>query len=471
MKVMAPNPRLAPLAAIAIVLLAAPAAGQDKEPATAAAASAAGDAPGGSADADAGARARALVEAGRFAEALALLRPLTETGRVEANDLFLRGLAALEASRQAGVTEAERDALLDEAVRSFHSLLVARPELVRVRLELARAFFLQRKDTLARRNFEQVLAADLPPPVVANVRGFLVKIRARRRWRAYFGAAIAPDSNIGSGSEQEFIELIGLPFRRNEADLPTSGVGLSTWFGGEYHRPLGDRVRLRFGGDVSRKEYPGSEFDQTSLAVHAGPRWLVGPRTDLSVLASGRRILLEQSDDYDEVGVRVQAARRLTRRLSGNARMSWHDRRYRTSRSLDGPVRDLSLGASFVVAPTVRLNASVGYSSESPEQERRRNASRRLRIGAQWLLPRGFSVGGSAQVRWTDYEGVQFPPTRDGLPREDRTRTLSASVHHRRFTILGFSPKLTVTNEARTTNAQALDFRRTRAEVSFVRQF
>ena len=275
--------------------------------------------------------------------------------------------------------------------------------------------------------------------MVANVRGFLSQIRARRRWRAYFGAAVAPDSNIGSGSEAEFIELIGLPFRRSDEDLPTSGVGLSAWIGGEYVYPLGARTRIRAGGDLSRREYPGGKFDETTLALHLGPRWFVGPRQDVSVLASARRRLVDVSDDYDELGIRVETARRLTTRISGNARLSWHDRRYRRSRSLDGPVRDLSLGASWVATPTLRLNASVGHATERPLRVRNRFASRRLRVGAQWALPRGFSVGGRAEIRWTDFEGVQFPPTRDGLPREDRTRSLSASLHHRRFTLYGFS--------------------------------
>ena len=460
------TPRFRVFAAAAFLLLAPPVTGAEPGPGSSGTLDAAGPH-----DPANEATARALVEAGRFAEALELVRPLTETGTVDANLVFLRGVAALEASRRSGVSAEERDALLDEAVESFHGMLIVRPELVRVRLELARAFFFQRKDSLARENFERVLGGDVPPPVAANVRGFLLKIRARRRWRTYFGTAIAPDSNIGGGSEEEFIEIIGLPFRRNAEDLPTSGVGLSTWFGGEYQRPLGDRVRLRLGGDVSRKDYAGSEFDQTNLAVHAGPRWLAGPRTDMSLLGSMRRSLLEQSDDYDELGFRAEAARRLTRRLSGNARISWHDRRYRTSRTLDGPVRTLSIGANWVAAPTVRMNASVGYAAEHPGQVRRRNASRSLRVGAQWALPRGFSLGSSAQVRWTDYEGAWPPFTPRGERREDRTRSLSASVHHRRFTLYGFSPKLTVTNEARSTNAQAHDYRRTRAEVRFVRQF
>ena len=117
------------------------------------------------------------------------------------------------------------------------------------------------------------------------------------------------------------------------------------------------------------------------------------------------------------------------------------------------------------------MNASIGYASESPGQVRRRNSTRLMRLGGRWLLPRGFSLGGSAQLRFTDYDGPWPPFTPSGERREDRTRSLSASIHHRRFTIYGFSPKLTVTNETRRTNAQAHDYQRTRAEVSFVRQF
>ena len=61
--------------------------------------------------------------------------------------------------------------------------------------------------------------------------------------------------------------------------------------------------------------------------------------------------------------------------------------------------------------------------------------------------------------------------TPDGAPREDRTRILRATVHNRAFTLFGFSPQLVVTNEARDTNAQLYDYKRTRAELRAVRQF
>ena len=248
-------------------------------------------------------------------------------------------------------------------------------------------------------------------------------------------------------------------------------MGLSLWTGGEYQHPLGERVRLRAGGDLSRREYAGARFDQTQLGLHAGPRWLAGARTDLSLLGSARRSLVYGSADYDALGGRFEAHRRLTPRVSVTGRASWHDRRYREDSHLDGPVRDFSLSGSWVAAPTVRLDGALGYGTERPELVRNRNTSRWLRVGVEKALPKGFSLGASAQLRWTDYEGEWPPHTPPGELREDRTRTLSASVHHRRFTLYGFSPELALTNEARTTNAQLYDYRKNTAELRFVRQF
>ena len=96
----------------------------------------------------------------------------------------------------------------------------------------------------------------------------------------YLGAAMSPDSNIGGASDEQIIYINDLPFRRDAEELTTSGIGVSVWTGGEYQYPLGDRLRLRLGGDLSRQDYGGSKFDQTFVSAHAGPRWLVDRDTD-----------------------------------------------------------------------------------------------------------------------------------------------------------------------------------------------
>ena len=432
---------------------------------------------------DAGAaKARALFDGGRPDQALEVLRPLARSHPGRTNIRFLLGLSATEASRMPDVSEADRNALLEEAIATLLAILVDRPELVRVRLELARAFFYKGEDTLARGHFERVLAGEVPEAVKVNVQRFLVQIRARRRWTMYMGAALLPDSNIGSGTDEEviYINVSGfeLPFDFNPAEEQTaSGVGASLWAGGEYQHPLGERLRLRAGADVSRREYSGRRFDSTNLSVHAGPRWLVGRRTEASVLASARRRWAGTSIEHDALGARIEARRRLMPRVTANARASWHQRDYRSSEDLDGPLVDVSLGGTWTISPILRANSSIGYSQERPSRLNRRSQSRTLRAGLTVALPWGLNAGGSALFRWTDYEGLEVLQHRPrGCPpdcpsREDRTRTLSLSLHKRDFTLYGFSPQLLVTREERDSNAQLISYDRTHAELRFVRQF
>ena len=172
------------------------------------------------------------------------------------NALFRQGMEAVAAADKAK-DEDRRDALLDEAIAAFRKMLIANPRLVRVRLELARAFFLKEEDTLARRHFEMVLAGKPPAGVALNVNRFLNQIRARKRWSMRVGFALAPDTNLGGGSDERTIYIpVGgqlLPFRRNEEQLTRSGIGIAAWAGGEYQHPLSPQWRLRAGGDVTAR--------------------------------------------------------------------------------------------------------------------------------------------------------------------------------------------------------------------------
>ena len=446
------------LAAFVLFMLPAPGAAQNT-------------APPSRADAEKVAEAQALMDSGRFLEAVRILGPLVQGRVIHADTLFLYGMVAQEASQQAGVPEDTRSALLDQAIASFHAMLVEAPGLVRVRLELARAFFLKGEYALSRRHFEFVLASEPPEAVAANVEKFLERIRARGRWRYKGGFALAPDSNIGGTSDERTIYIFDLPFERNIEELTTSGIGVSTWAGAEYQQPLGEELRLRAGAETARRDYKGSEFDQLFLAGHAGPRWFLDRDTHASLLASVQQRWLGTAPDHRALGARLEAGHRASRSVSLSGRVSWRERRYRTRDNLDGPVWDASLRGNWVVMPTVRLELSAGYGRDRPELKRWRLRNRWVGTGVSVILPLGFNVGIGGAYRWTDYQGNWFPNVRDGSSREDRTRSLRASVHNRALAFWGFSPELVAVSERRTTNAQLYDYKRTRGELRFVRQF
>ena len=389
--------------------------------------------------------------------------------------LFHVGMTALAEAEQTDDEDA-REELYDRAIAAFRLILVNRPELIRVRLELARAFFLNGQDGLARRHFELVLAGGVPPPVAANIRLFMNVMQTRKRFAGYFGAAVAPDSNLNAASESEIIYIdtaFGrLPFTREGDFGAQSGLGLSVWGGGEYQHPLGERLRLRVGADLAQREYAGSDFDQFFLAAHTGPRWIASPRTEISLLATAQRQWLGGHPYTDETGVRLELDRRLTARLWARGTAAYRERDHQQRDFLDGPVVDFTATFAWTPAPVLRVHLTVGYEHDHAAQEHWRNLSRWVRVGTSLALPFGFTLGTSVQARRTRYDGSGAPHlTLNRKPRFDRTRTFTLSVLNRAFTLFRFSPQIAVIHEARLTNAQAQDYDRNRAELRFVRQF
>ena len=393
-----------------------------------------------------------------------------------ADETAARFNAGMTAMREAAHSEPDkRDELLDKAIAEFRAILVARPDLVRVRLELARAFFLKEEDTLARRHFEIVLAGKPPAGVALNINRFLAQIRARKRWSVRVGVALAPDSNLTGRSDERtiLIDVFGqrLPFTYNAEDQPRSGIGLSAWAGGEYQYPLDPRWRLRVGGDISRREYRSDEFDRMTVGAHVGPRWLIGRASEASLLASARQSWLSDEEDFRDVGLRIEGRHRLNRRTTAHLNASRHERRYDGRDWLDGPITDISAGIGWAATPTFRVDTALGWGLQRTERKRERNSSRWGRLGATFLLPWGFTLGGAGTLRWTDYKDSWAPFVLGGGERRDLTRTIRFNVHNRGFTVGGFSPQVSLIQEQRTSNAQLHGYERISGELRFVRLF
>ena len=158
--------------------------------------------------------------------------------------------------------------------------------------------------------------------------------------------------------------------------------------------------------------------------------------------------------------------------LRASGRATWLDRKYQLNPGLTGPLMVFSLGASYVLFPTVQVNALVGYSLQDSQARNWDSAGSWTRLGTNVALPWGFTVGLSGEFRWTDYESGWFPFLPDNTTRrEDQTRILQATLLNRAITVYGFSPQILFSNELRESNAQVFDFKRNRVELRFIRQF
>ena len=152
----------------ACVLAAVTAAGVHVEPAETAGQSAPGP---GLSDLAIG---RLLITAGRFDDALAFLEQARPAGEEEALERrFLLGAVYM------------RLGMPGKAAEQYEAILAVRPDLTRVRLELARAHYAAGQDDKAKHHFQLSLGDNLPSSVESAVEGFLNAIDARKRWSAH----------------------------------------------------------------------------------------------------------------------------------------------------------------------------------------------------------------------------------------------------------------------------------------------
>ena len=318
---------------------------------------------------------------------MAILRPMAPDHPDQTDVRFLLGLAASRGSQEPDVGDEQRLALLDEAIAAFRSILIRQPGLVRVRLELALAFYLKKEDQLARDHFERALVGQPPEILVGNINRFLNVMRARKRWRGYFGFSIAPDTNINAASDAQFIYINGLPFRRGAQGMASSDIGIVGWGGGEYQFPLAARWRLRTGINLNHREYKGSRFDQTFVGGFVGPRWLINRNTEMSLLATASQRWWGGSSLNYDYGARLEVLHRVFAGLRLNGRALWSDRTYQQQKFLEGPLMVFSLGATYVPLPIMSVNLLVGYQQQDAQSPSWSSRSRSAKRTSSTVVP------------------------------------------------------------------------------------
>ena len=216
--------------------------------------------------------ARLLIRAGRLDHARAFLEqaaPSTDAERIER--LFLLGRIEMRLGLPAA------------AAQRFEAALAIRPDLPRVRLELARAYFLAGVDDRARHHFRLSLDNALPSSVEAIVETLLRRLDVRERWSASVSAAMLP---VTERSQRDTVRIGGVPFRLNQDAKSSSGHGALLGGGASYSHPLPGRLRGVLATSGAAKLYERSDWNEVTATGEAGLRISSMGEASLRVCAS-----------------------------------------------------------------------------------------------------------------------------------------------------------------------------------------
>ena len=347
-------------------------------------------------------------------------------------------------------------------------MLARNPNLPRVRLDLAFAYFQAGEDRRAAYHFRLAMGdTEMPPIVRARALALLDRIRRRKSWSVTGSLALAPDTNINAATSARQVALFGLPARLSDDARQTSGVGLSANILGGYEGRISEALRFRTAAGLRTRTYETTQFNEQLVSLRAGPRFLFTKFDLRPELTTQVRLLgndtYSRTVGFDLSGNWLIAPTwRLSATLGGEA-ISYE------SFLGDGHLYSAQLGLVHALGKATLLQADTAFRREILERDAYSWREYILGVSATRELPWGFVLAAGPSYRWRKYGAPLqiFGPN----ARQDQTLAGWLKISNRYVDLFGFMPEITIRHERRDSNLDLYDYRRTAGEFGIVASF
>jgi tetratricopeptide (TPR) repeat protein len=366
------------------------------------------------------------------------------------------------------------DGEYDKAAACYLAILNRNPNLARVRLELALAYFMDESYEDAQFQFELVKGdTSLPPEVIKRVDGFLESIRRKKNWNLSFGFSLMPDSNINqvTGQREECIATVyGLLCR--DLGKKESGMGARVNLTANHFLRFTKDFGLRSTAGVYATDYSLDDYDDYIVYAASGPRWIFKSGelslqpTFLKRWVGGR----EYSQGY---GARLD-----WRQMFGSlildagasmARNTYDNKLY--DAALRGNNIRFYLQPRYILTSRSFIQAGLEYTHDGARNDVYESDTWRYSLAGYYFFTYGFSLFVEGSVASAEYQAGQFYVTQDyridSATREDKIYGVDAVLSTNVFESWGITPMLQYSYIKRDSNIWSYDYDRHRINLAF----
>lgn len=353
-----------------------------------------------------------------------------------------------------------------DAAVLLRRILDEKPDVARVRVELARVQAMMGNFSEAQRELRAAEAAGLPPEVESLVRFFANALSAQKRFGGGVEAGFAPTTNVNRATSSDTLGTVIGDFVLDEDAQAQSGIGLSLKGQAYYRLPISRTADILLRASGSADVYEKSRFNDYAFSIQAGPQWRSGAdRFSLSAALSWRWY---GGNPYT-----------FTYGLSGN----WqHPLGKRTQLRVDGTVlaednrrNDLEQGNRYTLAVGIdhALTARMGggFQIHGSRDNAKDPGYANTSVGLNTYLYR--ELGRTSAVLNLGYRRLEADERLFLYPERRTDNNVNASVSgtFRALTFWTFAPLVRVGYERNWSTIEIYDFDRVYAEFGLVAAF
>ncbi|MFL6725032.1 MAG: surface lipoprotein assembly modifier [Sphingomicrobium sp.] len=349
----------------------------------------------------------------------------------------------------------------------FRQILDRDPGLLRVRLELARTLFMEKKDEQADYHFRLAAGEHPPAQVTRNIVRFREAIRARRAWRFNFDVGFAPDSNINSATDKQTLDIYGLPFRLDPTARARSGTG--TFAGGDASIRLNrfGSVPIYLGAYGRWLSYRDHDFDDAYAGAEAGPEFQL-PGGRLRTTATGLMRWYGERPLVTSLGTQLDYEKLVGDKWTVGGKLLVRHNDYARRRDVDGWDAEARVSAGRPLGPATLAFAYLGIErswANDPGQAFWREA---LGIGIFKEIGWGLRPQLAIDLARRMGDGPLAP---FGRKRRDWLLQGSFSIYKRDWNVGGFAPSLSLTTTRNFSTVPLYYEKRVRGEIRLTKAF
>lgn len=358
-----------------------------------------------------------------------------------------------------------------EAVGHYERMLAANPDLMRVRLELARSYAELGERDKAKQHFRMVLDSRPPTTVETNIRRYLAALEAGKPWSVELATGHIFDTNVNTGPGSRDITAFGLPMVLDDTSTGKRSHGWTTRASGRYVHAFDKDNAWTVDGSLSRVDYEDIDQDLESVGASTGP---------LLAVADGIRLALPVTVSYARLGghgyshqyglaprLNLAIANDVTAELSGGLA---YQNYYETGEK-SGVVSSGQVGATWVVTEKLALMPAVSVRHENTHSDWYNNTALGPQIAASAALTPTVSLYARQSYQAVRYGEAEA--SANGATRNDKryTTDLTLSWDLGEYTVEGLGLQVGYTFTRNQSNIQLYDYSRHQVASEVVYRF